>query len=326
MRRREFITLLGSAAVAWPLAARAQQQSMPVIGFLSRASADNRVSDVAAFKRGLQEAGFAEGQNVVIDYRWADDQIDRLPAMAADLVRRQVALIVAYGNFAVRPAKAATSTIPIVFAGGFDPIEIGVIASLNQPGGNITGVSFFANALDAKRLGLLRLVIPKATVIGALLNPDNASAAIQARDLQAAARSIGVQLQIANASGESDFDRAFAGFVQQGAGGLLVGTDGFFQTHRMQLVALAARYAIPAIYQDRDMATAGGLMSYGASQNDAFRQAGIYAGRILKGEKPGDLPVQLPTKFELVINLKSAKMLGLTIPDGLLLAADEVIE
>jgi putative ABC transport system substrate-binding protein len=323
MRRREFITLVGGAAATWPLAARGQQPAMPVIGFL--ASPKPRPNRLAAFRRGLREAGYIEGQNVAVEFQ-ATDQNDRLPALADDLVRRRVAVLMVLGNYAILAAKAATSTIPIVFSGGFDPVELGVVANLARPGGNITGASWLANALEAKRLGLIRVLLPRVTVIAALINPDNASAEGQSRDLTEAAHTIGLRVVVANARSERDFDSALAAVVQQGAGALVVVTDGFFNTWREHLVALVARHAIPAIYFSREIAEAGGLMSYGATSTDADQQAGLYVGRILKGEKPADLPVMLPTRFELVINLKTAKALGLTVPDGLLLAADEVIE
>jgi putative tryptophan/tyrosine transport system substrate-binding protein len=322
--RRTFIAGLW-AAVAWPLAARAQQPR-PVIGHLSGLSPQLNRDGLAAFERGLAEMGYVEGHNVASVYRWGD--ADRLPALAADLVRQQVDLIdVSFGGIAATLlVKGATSTIPIVFTSGSDPVALGLVASLNRPGGNATGVNFLNNELEPKRLGLLRLLIPKAMVIGALLNPDNAQFELQAKSLTAAARSLGVRLHIAKARAESDFDQAFSELAREGAGGVVVGGDAFFGNHSSPLFALAAAHSMPAIYQDRRLAAGGGLMSYGPDFFDVLRQCGIYAGRILKGEKPADMPVMQPTKFELVINLKTAKMLNLTVPDGLILAADEVIE
>jgi putative ABC transport system substrate-binding protein len=325
MRRRDFITLLGGAAAVWPLAARGQQPAMPVIGVLRAAIADVNDKNLVALRQGLRDAGYLTGQNATIEYRWSENRYDRLPALAADLVGRRVAVIFAGSGVAAQAAKAATTTIPVVFAGGMDPVQVGLVASLNRPGGNVTGVTFFSNAIEPKRLGLLRDVVPRASVIAALINPDNASAGRQSEDLNEAVHAVGMMLNIAFARNAADLEPAFADFVKQ-AGGLVVATDAALTAYRNQIVALAARHALPAIYPVREFVEAGGLMSYGANGSDAYRQAGVYVGRILKGEKPADLPVMLPTKFELVINLKTAKSLGLTIPPGLLAIADEVIE
>jgi putative tryptophan/tyrosine transport system substrate-binding protein len=327
MKRREFITLLGGAA-AWPLAARAQQKpSMPVIGFLRSTSANASADLVAALRRGLTEAGYTEGQNLAIEYRWAENQGERLPELMADLIRHQCAVIIAGGDAIAHAAKAATASIPIVFATGDDPVKVGLVASLNRPGGNLTGISFYNSAdLHSKQLQFLRELVPKAVVIGLLVNPTQAAAESQQRDAQVAARALGRQILIVNASSERDFDMAFATLAQQRAGALLIAGNVLFTDHRDRLVALAARYALPTICPLREFVAAGCMMSYSGSLTDAYRQVGVYAGRILRGEKPANLPVTLPTKFELVINLKTVKALGLSMPDKLLVAADEVIE
>jgi putative tryptophan/tyrosine transport system substrate-binding protein len=326
MRRREFITLLGGAA-AWPIAARAQQPAMPVIGFLNGQSPGGWAPLVAAFRRGLNAAGYIEGQNVVVQYRWAEGQPDRLPALAADLVQRQVSVIVATGgNNPGIAAKAATASIPIVFMSNDDPRKHGLVASLNRPGGNVTGVSWFSAELGSKRLALLHELVPRARVVALLVNPNNAEAARQPAELQEAARSIGLRLVILNATAAGDIDTAFATMVQDGVGALVVAGDSFLLNRREQIIALAARHAVPTIYVNREMIGDGGLMSYGNSLADAYRRAGLHTARILKGENPADLPVDQATKFELVINLKTARTLGLTVPPSLLSVADEVIE
>jgi putative tryptophan/tyrosine transport system substrate-binding protein len=325
LKRRQFVALLGAAA-AWPITARSQP--LPVIGFLSSRSALESKPLVGAFRQGLNEAGYVEGQNAVVEYHWAENQYDRLPGLAVELVRRRVAVIVAAGGpSAAFAAKTATSTIPIVFTSVGNPVETGLLSSLNRPGGNITGSDSTLNIeLDAKRLQLLRELVPSATVIAALVNPNRPLSGLQVSDIQKSARSLGQELIIVPAGTERDLDSAFAMFKQQHVGALLVRTDAFFASRREQIVALAARYAVPTSYPFRDFAVAGGLMSYGGSIQDAYRQAGIYTGRILKGENPADLPVMQPTKFEFVVNLKTAQALGLTIPPSILARAGEVIE
>ena len=327
MRRRQFITLLGGAAVSWPLAARAQQPTMPVTGFLHPTSLDAYADRLRPFREGLKDAGFIEGENVAIEYRWAENQTDRLPALAAELARRQVAVIAAPGPPAALAAKAATTTIPIVFLMNEDPVRLGLVASLARPGGNLTGINIFSAELAAKRLDLLRELVPGAARVGVLVNPVNATTTESTlRDVEPAARAIGLQIQVLNASTSREIDAAFATFVRERPDAVFVGADSFFVSRRVQLTNLAVRHAVPAIYSARDFAEVGGLMSYGASLTDASRQMGVYTGRILKGAKPADLPVVQSTKFELVINAQTARMLGLTVPDKLLVAADEVIE
>jgi putative ABC transport system substrate-binding protein len=325
MRRREFIAIFGGAA-AWPLAARAQQPTLPVIGFLNNGVSDAYAANVAAFREGLRENGYVEGRDAVIDFRWAEGAYDRLPALAADLVNRHVAVIAASATSAAVAAKAATSTIPIVFAISGDPVKLGLISSVPRPGGNATGINFFTIAVGQKRLGLLHELVPKAAEIGFLENPGSPNEARGLEDAQAAAEQLGYKLVVVKASTVNEIDAAFATLVQAKVGGLLVSPDGFFTGRRVQITTLAARHAIPAIYPGRDFAAAGGLISYASRISDSYRDMGVYVARVLKGAKPPDLPVLEPTKLELVINRSTAKVLGLDIPPGVLAIADEVIE
>jgi putative tryptophan/tyrosine transport system substrate-binding protein len=325
MRRREFITLLGGAA-AWPLAARAQQRAMPVIGFLNIQSPDAIANRVRGFRQGLKDAGYVEGENVTIEYRWAEGRFDRLPALAAELVRRQVVVIVAANTPSALAAKAVTTTIPIVFNVAEDPVKLGLVASLARPGGNLTGANSFIGELAAKRLELLRELLPGITRVTALVNPTTPLAESALKDIEPAARAMGMQIKVLNASNSGEINSALATFVHERPDALFVSADSVFTTRRVQLVHLATRYAVPASYYAREFPEVGGLMSYGSNQSDNYRQVGIYAGHILKGTKPVDLPVVQSTKFELIINVQTARVLGLTVPDKLLVAADEVIE
>ena len=324
MKRREFITLLGGAATL-PLVALAQPSNVPTIGFLNTRARGEDPHLLAAFHQGLKETGYVEGQNVAIEYRFAEGRTDRLPAMATDLVRRQMAVIATNGP-AVVAAKAATTTIPIVFSVGLDPVALGLVASLNRPGGNVTGVSFTAEPLNPKRLELLHELVPKPAVIALLWDPNGRNVEAHLRDMEAAARALGRQIKIVQAGTESEIDAAFATIVQAGAGALFVGSGAFYYSHRRRLAALAVRHALSASFSLREYVVAGGLMSYGTSDTDALRRGGLYVGRILKGEKPGEMPIEMPTKYELVINFATAKALGLALPHSLLSRADELIE
>jgi putative ABC transport system substrate-binding protein len=326
MQRREFITLLGGAAAGWPLAARAQQPSLPVIGYLESASQGQFADLIPAFRKGLSETGYIDGQNVRIEYRWADGQYDRLPTLAAELVRGHATLIFTTALISAQAAKAVTTTIPIVFVSGPDPVQLGLVASLNRPGGNLTGVTLFTSTVAAKRLQLLRELLPAITTFAFIVNPSNTRADSDIQEIETAAVALGQQIIVAKAGTDRDFETAFATLAQRQIQALVIGGDPFFNSQAQQLVALATHYAIATIYPLREFAAVGGLMSYGSSVSDAYRQAGIYAGRILKGAKPAELPVMQPTKFELVINLKTAKTLGLTVPPSLLTRADEIIE
>ena len=327
MRRREFIAGLGGAAAAWPLAAHPQQRAVTVIGFLHSQSPRSYTAILARFREGLSEFGYVEGENLAIEYRWANDQLDQLPALAADLVAHKVAVIVAGGGSpSTLAAKAATTTTPIVLVTGSDPVELGLVVSLNRPGGNITGVTFITSELASKRLGLLHDLVPQATIIGYLTAPQFQTGPRETDNVLAAARALGLQVVVAEARREGDFETAFALLVERRAAALLVGAFPLFTNNRGALVALAARHKIPTIYQNRDYASDGGLLSYGASQSDAFRLGGVYVGKILKGAKPADLPVQQSVRFEFVINLKTAKLLGIEVPSTLLAIADEVLE
>ena len=327
MRRREFITLLGGGAATWPLTAHAQQPAMPVIGFPNNTSPEANADLLRAFRQGLKETGFVEGENVAVDYRWADNQLDRLSGLATDLVHRRVAVIVTTGGTtAASAAKAATATIPVAFVVGEDPVRVGLVASLARPGGNLTGINFLVAELGAKRLGLLRELMPAATRVAVLVNPAGPNAESTIKDVEPAGRAMGLQIQLLNASTSGEINAAFATFARERSDALFVSADPYFTSRRSQMVQLAARHSVPAIYSGRQFPEIGGLMSYGASLTDALRQIGVYAGRILKGAKPADLPVAQSTNFELVINTETARMLGVTVPPAMLARADEVIE
>jgi putative tryptophan/tyrosine transport system substrate-binding protein len=326
LRRREFIALLGGMALAWPFEARAQQAAMPVVGFLNSTSLATASNHLSGFRQGLQQAGYVEGRNLAVEYRWAEGRYDRLPTFAADLVSRRVDVIVAGGPPAARAAKAATGSIPVVFTSGDDPVHIGLVRSLNRPSGNLTGVHLFLTGLSAKKLGLLHDLLPAVSVIAAIVNPSSQNAEVQTKDLQAAGHALGLQIEIADAGSEQEIAAAFDKFRDKRVGALIVGSDPAYMARRDQIITLTNRYAIPAVYELREFVDAGGLMSYGPSIIEGYRLAGVYAGRIIKGEKPADLPVVQVTKFEMVINLRTAKTLGITISDNLLSLADEVIE
>jgi putative tryptophan/tyrosine transport system substrate-binding protein len=326
VRRRDFIKGVASSAVASPIAARAQQSALPVIGFVNLASPQSYALQLAAFLKGLADSGYVDGRNVTIEYRWAEGQYDRLPALAADLVHRQVTVIAATTTPAARAAKAATTTIPIVFEVGTDPVRLGLVASLDRPGGNVTGVTQLNVEVAPKRLELLHELVPQASVMALLVNPTDQQAKHETTQLMAAARNLGVDLHVFNASTERDFDAVFANLAQLRPGGLVIGSNGLFLSRQEQLAALAVRHAVPTVFENRQAVVAGGLMSYGGSLTDSYRLAGVYTGRILKGEKPGDLPVQQGTKVELYINLKSAKGLGISVPATMQARADEMIE
>jgi ABC-type uncharacterized transport system substrate-binding protein len=326
IRRRSFITLLGGAAMAWPLAARAQQAAMPVIGFLDPRSPDAMTERLRGFRQGLRDSGYVEGETVAIEYRWAENQMDLLPALAVDLVRRRVAVIVAGTTSSAFAAETATTTVPIVFLSAEDPVRLGLVASLARPGGNATGINFLSAELTAKRLEILRELVPAAVRVAVIVNPAASDAETTLRDVEPAARAMGLQIRVLNASTSREIDTAFASFVRERPDAVFVSLDPFLNSRRVQLVNLASRHAVPATFSNRDFAEIGGLMSYGANIAHAFRQVGVYAGRVLKGAKPADLPVVQASKFELVINAQTARMLGITVPPSLLATADEVIE
>jgi len=326
MKRREFITLLGGAAATWPLAAGAQQQAMPVVGFLNATSPYGYADRLRGFRQGLKESGFIEGENVVVEYQWAEDQSDRLPALAADLVRRRVAVLAATSTSPALAAKAATTSIPIVFMVAEDPVRLGLVASLARPGNNATGINFYTGELTAKRLELLRELVPAATRVAVLINSANVSTETTLREVESAARGMGLQMRVVRAGTRQEIDAAFEALARERTDALFVGLDPFLNSRRVQLAQLATHHRIPAVYSARDIAEAGGLMSYGTSIMEAFRQVGVYTGRILKGAKPADLPVVQASRFELVINAHTARMLGLDVPPSLLARADEVIE